>query len=124
MKKIIVSLGILSTLALPLNSFALTQQSENESITPKASINMYSIYGPYDPYLQGFINYAYVTADELNVRYSPVNGSVIDSLSYGTKVRVQSVRMVDGNAWAYIGFDHSESWDGRGWVSLDYLRYQ
>jgi hypothetical protein len=124
MKKIIMSLGILSALALPVNSFASTQQSENESITPKASINMYSIYGPYDPNLEGFINYAYVTADQLNVRYSPVTGAVIDSLSYGTKVRVQSVRTVDGKAWAYIAFNHSASWDGRGWVSLDYLRYQ
>ncbi|WP_419741477.1 hypothetical protein [Paraclostridium dentum] len=85
---------------------------------------MYSIYGPYEPDLQGFINYAYVTADELNVRYSPVNGTVIDSLSYGTKVRVQSMRMINGTAWVYIAFNHSGSWDARGWVSLDYLRYQ
>ncbi len=124
MKKIILSLGVLSALALPINSFASTQQPETESIAPKAGISMYSIYGPYEPDLQGFINYAYVTADELNVRYSPVNGTVIDSLSYGTKVRVQSMRMINGTAWVYIAFNHSGSWDGRGWVCFDnYLRY-
>ncbi len=124
MKKIILSLGVLSALALPINSFASTQQPETESIAPKAGISTYSIYGPYDPYLEGTINFAYVTASELNVRYSPVNGTVIESLSNGTKVRVQSIRMVDGKAWAYIAFNYSGSWDGRGWVSLDYLRYQ
>lgn len=124
MKKIILSLGVLSALALPINSFASTQQSETESIAPKASLSMYSIYGPYEPDLEGTINFAYVTADELNVRYAPVNGNVIESLSYGTKVRVQSMRMIDGKAWVYIAYNYSGSWDGRGWVSFDYLRYQ
>ncbi|WP_195336974.1 SH3 domain-containing protein [Paraclostridium bifermentans] len=123
MKKLILSLGVLSALALPINSFASTQQSETESISPKAGISMYSIYGPYDPYLEGFINYAYVTADELNVRYAPINGTVIESLSYGTKVKVQSMKMIDGKAWVYIAYNHSGSWDGRGWVSFDYLKY-
>ncbi|GAA0703181.1 hypothetical protein GCM10008904_10040 [Paraclostridium ghonii] len=124
MKKIVISLGILSALVFPINSFALTQQPENQNVAPNTNISMYSIYGPYDPNLEGTINYAYVTANALNVRYSPVNGTVIESLSHGTKVRVQSVRMVNGNAWAYIAFNYSGSWDGRGWVSLDYLRYQ
>lgn len=78
---------------------------------------MYSIYGPYEPDLEGFINYAYVTANELNVRYSPINGAVIESLSYGTKVKVQSMRMIDGKAWVYIAYNISEV----GMVEVGYL---
>ena len=61
-----------------------------------------------------------VTASSVNVRQSPVSGSVVASVSTGKKVTVlKSQTGTDGKVWYYITFDSKTK---EGWIRSDFVK--
>jgi len=61
-----------------------------------------------------------VTASSVNVRQSPVSGSVVASVSTGKKVTVRKSQTgTDGKVWYYITFDSKTK---EGWIRSDFVK--